>query len=193
VLGDRKKLTLRSVKATPATQVSVLGHAGQILEYRPDVDPKPTFTQDDQGLHLDVVMGQRLATNRQWAEPMVVKLTHVKAAFTPPVVATRDGVRQPDGNGGVLRAEVSDLGGAPSVEVGFQYRRRKAVDELYTKDEEWIPTPLVARQETGAYEATVTGLRPEHAYDFRSVVKHPLLTVYGEDRVLETAGAPPKK
>jgi alpha-L-fucosidase len=193
VLGDRKKVTLRSVKATPATTISVLGHAGKILEYRPDVDPKPTFTQDDKGLHLDVVMGQRLATNRQWVEPMVVKLTGVKPAFTAPVALTLDGLRR-DGTSGTLRADVKDLGGASSVEVAFQYRRLKGVDELYTKDEEWVSTPPVARRALGAYEAVVSGLKPEDAYHYRAVVKHPLLTVYGEDRVLEKPpSAAPRK
>jgi alpha-L-fucosidase len=71
------------------------------------------------------------------------------------------------------------------VEAGFQYRRLKGVDELYTKDEEWVSTPLVARSALGAYEILVSGLKPEEAYHYRAVVKHPLLTVYGEDRVLE--------
>jgi alpha-L-fucosidase len=129
-------------------------------------------------------MGQRLATNRQWTEPMVVKLTHVKPAFTAPVVATSDGRRR-DGATGTLRAEVKDLGGAASVEVGFQYRRLKGVDELYTRDEEWVSTPLVARTAAGPFEATVTGLKPSEAYHFRALVKHPLITTHGEDHVLE--------
>jgi len=31
----------------------------------------------------------------------------------------------------------------------------------------------------------VTGLTATEAYEFRAVVKHPLITLYGEDRVVE--------
>ena len=34
---------LKSVQATAATVVSVLGQNGRVLEYRPEVNPAPTF------------------------------------------------------------------------------------------------------------------------------------------------------
>jgi alpha-L-fucosidase len=76
VLGERKTFTLRSVRATDATTLSVLGHDGKVLEYRPDVDPRPTWRQDAEGLHVSPMMGQ-LYTDRKWSDPVVLKLTHV--------------------------------------------------------------------------------------------------------------------
>jgi alpha-L-fucosidase len=83
-----------------------------------------------------------------------------------------------------VRAELKDLGQAAGVEVGFQYRRRKGVEELYTAAEGWKDTALVPRSAPGGYSLELSGLRPELAYEFRALVKHPLLTIFGEERVL---------
>lgn len=183
VMGERKSLTLRSVKATGATRVSVLGHGGRLLEYRPDVDPQPRWTQTGDGLQLSIMMAQRLYTNRQWPDPIAVEITHVVPALTPPVVVTGEGSR-PAGGAAILRAELKDLGQAASVEAGFQYRRHKGVEELYTAAEGWKDTALVRRAAPGSYSIDVTGLEPDLAYEFRAMVKHPLLTIFGEERIL---------
>lgn len=78
--GHRKKFVLKSVKATDKTEISVLGHDGKILEYRPNVDPSPKFSQKDDGLHLDIMLGQRIYNNSIWPNPVVVKLTNVEPA-----------------------------------------------------------------------------------------------------------------
>jgi len=184
VMGERKSFTLRSVKATGATRVSVLGHGGRLLEYRPDVDPQPRWTQTDDGLQLSIMMAQRLYTNRQWPDPIAVKITHVVPALTPPAVVTGEGTRGAGGRTATLRAELKDLGQAASVEAGFQYRRRKGVEELYTAAEGWTDTPLARRSAPGNYAIEVTGLAPDLAYEFRAMVKHPLLTTFGEERIL---------
>jgi alpha-L-fucosidase len=183
VMGERKSFTLRSVKATGATRVSVLGHGGRLLEYRPDVDPQPRWTQTGDGLQLSIMMAQRLYTNRQWPDPIAVKITHVVPALTPPVVVTGEGSRRA-GGAAILRADLKDLGQAASVEAGFQYRRRKGVEELYTAAEGWTDTALVRRSAPGSYSIDVAGLAPDLAYEFRAVVKHPLLTIFGEERIL---------
>jgi alpha-L-fucosidase len=132
-------------------------------------------------------MAQRIYTDRKWPNPIVIKLTGVKPALVPPLVATRDGSRAAGGASATLRAELLDLGQAGSVEVGFQYRRRKGTEELYAADEAWRDTPLVARSASGVYAAEVGGLRPDVGYEFRAVVKHPLLTLYGEDQLIAAA------
>ncbi len=76
--GTRKEITLTSVRATKATQVAILGQTGRVLEYHPAVDPQATWTQDADGLHLSVMRAQRLYNNRQWPNPVVIKLTHVQ-------------------------------------------------------------------------------------------------------------------
>jgi len=185
VMGERKSFTLRSVKATDATQVSVLGHGGELLEYRPDVDTRPRWKQTADGLELSILMGQRLYTNRQWPDPIAVKITRVVPGLTPPLAVTGEGTRGAGGTSATFRAELKDLGQAASVEAGFQYRRKKGVEELYAATEGWTDTALVGRSAPGSYAVDVTGLRPDQAYEFRAMVKHPLLTVFAEERVLE--------
>ena len=60
----------------------------KVLEYRPDVIPKTTWTQDSTGLHIRAMHAQRLYNNREWPNPVVLKITNVEAAFEPPVVKT---------------------------------------------------------------------------------------------------------
>lgn len=76
--GHRKKFVLKSVKATAATQISVLGHDGVHLEYEPKTDASPKFIQKDDGLHLDIMLAQRIYNNSIWPNPVVVKLTAVE-------------------------------------------------------------------------------------------------------------------
>ncbi|MEY5013018.1 MAG: hypothetical protein RLY69_733 [Verrucomicrobiota bacterium] len=75
--GKRKSFVLQSLKATTDTKISVLGHDGEILEYAPQADPAPKFLQLDDGLHLDIMLAQRIYNNSLWPNPVVVKLTAV--------------------------------------------------------------------------------------------------------------------
>ena len=84
VMGDRKSFTLRSVRSTAKTEISVLGADGKILEYKPEADAASHFRQDEKGLHLDVIMAQRLYNDRKWPNPVVVKLTNVEPGMRPP-------------------------------------------------------------------------------------------------------------
>jgi alpha-L-fucosidase len=124
---------------------------------------------------------QRLYNDRKWPNPLVVKLTHVQPAMRPPRVSTVRGERAAGGAGAVLSAELQELGESDAVEVGFQYRRKKATEELLNKDFAWVSTPLVRRTQTGAFTAEVKGLDKALAYEFRAQVKHPLITVFGEE------------
>lgn len=76
--GQRKKFVLKSLKATEATRISVLGHDGKILEYKPKADAAPKFSQKPDGLHLDIMLAQRIYNNSLWPNPVVVKLTAVE-------------------------------------------------------------------------------------------------------------------
>lgn len=77
--GRRLNFTLRRVRATPRTQVQVLGHAGKVLEYRPEIDPAPRWRQDQEGLHLSVMSAQRIYNMWDWKNPIAVKITHPQA------------------------------------------------------------------------------------------------------------------
>lgn len=78
--GDRKEFTLRSVRATDRTEVSVLGQSGRVLEYNLDANPEARWSQDADGLHLSVVRAQRIYNNSRWPNPVVVKITNVTPA-----------------------------------------------------------------------------------------------------------------
>jgi alpha-L-fucosidase len=181
-LGERRNFTLRSVRATDKSRVRVLGQTGEVLEYRPDVNPRTEWRQDERGLHISAMMAQRLYDDRRWTNPVVLEITHAQPAMTPPAVETQAGTRT--NRTATLMGVLKDLGKASSVEVGFQYRRRRGTEELYEKDPEWLDTALVSRSASGAFTAVVDGLTEGQAYEFRAVVKHPLITIYGEDRVL---------
>ena len=183
-LGDRRKVTLRSVKASAKTTVQVLSQTGEALEYRPDVDAKPKWKQTEAGLELDVMMAQRLYNDRKWPDPVAVKITHVTPGLRPPAVESASSTRT--GARATLRGVLKDLGQAPSVEVGFEYRRRKRAEELYEKDEAWKPTPLVKRTATGEFSAEIDGLVEGETYEFRALVQHPLMTIRGAE--MEAAG-----
>lgn len=76
--GERKVITLKQVRATDQTEVEILGQSGHVLEYRPDVNPKASWQQDDQGLHVSAMHAQRLYNNNRWPNPIVLRITHVR-------------------------------------------------------------------------------------------------------------------
>jgi alpha-L-fucosidase len=136
------------------------------------------------------MMGQRLYTDRKWSDPVVLKLTHVQPGLTPPVVAAGAPSWNASGSAVTLRGEIKDLGGASAVDVGFQHRRRKGVEELYTPELPWVDTAFVSRSSPGGFSAEVGGLQPGVEYEYRVVAKHPLLTVAGEEVVFSV---PPRR
>ena len=77
-LGERKQFNISSLKATENTKISVLGQNSLVLEYNPDVDPKPTVKNTDDGLEISVMRAQRIYNDRKWPNPIVVKLENVE-------------------------------------------------------------------------------------------------------------------
>ena len=80
--GEWKEMVLHSVRATARTEVSVLGQNDRTLEYQEKVDPKTTFHQESDGLHIRSMRTQRLQDNSQWPNPAVVKITNAKPVLT---------------------------------------------------------------------------------------------------------------
>ena len=78
--GERRTVTLASVRATAKTVVSVLGQTGRVLEYHPDVDAMPSWTQDEGALTISAMRSQRFYDERGWPNPVVIKITNVEAA-----------------------------------------------------------------------------------------------------------------
>lgn len=179
--GARRELLLQSVKAGPSTQVSVLGQSSVVLEYQPDKDVRVRWHQDDKGLHVSAVRAQRIYNDRKWPNPVVLKVTDAHPALTPPVIATQ-GAQPAQGGRVVLRGTLAELGEAASVEVGFQYRRQHDSTQPQALADPWHDTPRIAQSTPGPFTLEATSLTPGQAYEFRAVVKHPRITLFGDTK-----------
>jgi alpha-L-fucosidase len=186
-LGEPKTITLRSVRSTPKTQISVLGQSDEIVEYRPEVKPKTKWTQDAQGLHITAYRAQRLYTNRQWPNPIVLKITNAEQAMTPPEVQTTASTWNGTAAVETLRGRITNLGDAQKVDVGFEYRPKRDGTDLSEKTEPWIGLPLSTRTSTGEFAFELKGLAPDREYEFRARVHHPLMDMYGQEKTFRTA------
>ncbi len=189
-LGDSKTIVLRSVKATPQTTVSVLGQSDAIVEYKPEVKPKTTFTQDSSGLHITAYRAQRLYTDRSWPNPIVVKLTNVEPAMYPPQVSTLAAKWNPVAASETLHGNLTNMGNVEEVKVGFQFRLKKDGTDLSERTEPWTDLPTTARTAAGEFEYSLSGLAPNRDYEFRALVQHPLLITYGQEKTFRTSERP---
>ena len=140
-LGDAKQITLRSVKITPQTRISVLGQSDEIVEYHPGLVPKTTWIEDAGGLHITAYRAQRLYTNRAWPNPIVLKITGAEAGLTPPEVTTAAAEWNPSNATVTLHGRLGNLGKVDKVEVGFQYREKRDGTDLSEKIEPWTDLP----------------------------------------------------
>ena len=175
-----KEFTLHSVRATAKTEVSILGQSSQVVEYHPEIKPTPSWHQEKDGLHIRAMQAQRLQDNFRWPNPVVLKITNVEPALEPPHVQTRGSVADPSGQKETLQGEVLDMGDQAALEVGFEYRLI-AGEDANSRSAAWIATPTQTVTKAGAYTTQVEGLAPGTSYEFRAVIRHPLLTVYGAE------------
>jgi alpha-L-fucosidase len=178
--GSWRDFTLKSLRATAKTEVSVLGQNDQVLEYQPNVIPKSTWKQASDGLHIRAMHAQRLYNNRQWPNPVVMKIANVEPAFVPPQVETLRPRFDANTKTAHLVGALRKLGESTQLEVGFEYRDITGLD-LTERNSSWIETPSAQKNGTGEFVHDVSGLMPGHTYDVRAVVKHPLLTIYGSE------------
>ena len=178
--GEWRDVVLRSVRATANTEVSVLGQNGQVLEYRPGIVPAPTFKQETDGLHVRAMFAQRLRDDRTWPNPIVLKLTHVAPALTPPRVDTVDARYDSNTRTVVCRGNLLALGDANSLDAGFEWRDITGLDANDCPDT-WNAGALAARTAPGEFSSNLPGLISGRTYEVRAVVKHPLLPLYGRE------------
>jgi alpha-L-fucosidase len=183
VRGQWRDFVLKSVQATPQSAVSVLGQNGRLLEYRPEVNPHPTLKQEPDGLHIRAMFTQRLQDNSKWPNPIVLKITNVTAAFTPPKVETKGASFDAETKSALLTGTIQDLGKAPSLEVGFEYRTIVGLDAS-DRSIAWQHGPSTILSAAGDFALKLPDLNPEGVYEYRAYVKHPLLTIYGVDKRL---------
>ena len=180
--GTWKEFTLHSVRASANTTISVLGQDDQTVEYKPAIVPKSTFVQKPDGLHIRVMRAQRLQDNSRWPNALVVKLTDVSPALIPPRVATLGFAKAVEKGTLILKGNLLDMGDTKSLPVGFEYRLITAED-VNARSSPWVDAGETTVSATGPFSIEVHGL-PAGAYEYHAVVKHPLLTLYGADKVL---------
>ncbi len=175
-----KEFALKSVRATAATEVSILGQDDAVLEYQPNVKPRTTFRQEAGSLTIRAMHTQRLHDDRRWPHPIVVKLTDVEPALTPPVVDTSrvsfDAGTRTARFAGVLK----HLGDAQSLEVGFEFRDITGLD-INDRPDTWTRVPAGTRDATGEFAGSTTQLAAGRMYEVRAYAAHPLLTLNGRD------------
>jgi alpha-L-fucosidase len=177
--GQRREITLQSVKAGDETTVEILGQTGEVLEYSPKTDPKARWTQDDRGLHISAMRAQRIYNDSKWPNPVVLKITDAEPAGVPPVVVTR-GAKAAEGGKATLGGELIELGDADKVEVGFEYRFRHDPTQPLAEADPWRSTTLKPQTEPAPFELELSDLEPGRAYEYRAKVKHPRMTLYGD-------------
>lgn len=182
--GDWKDIVLHSARASDKTEISVLSQNDKVLEYQPKAVPKTTFLQKEDGLYIRAMRAQRIYNDRKWPNPVVLKITNVRPALTPPRVLTLDSRWEGSGSASV-EGNLLQMGDAKALEVGFEYRSIQGQD-VNERTEPWTPTPLTRRETAGTFQTAIKGLKPGEAYEFRALVKHPLLTLYGPEKPLRT-------
>ena len=183
VRGQWRDIVLKSVAATAQTQVSVLGQNGRVLEYRPDVNPAPTFKEEGDGLHIRAMFTHRLQDNSRWPNPIVLKITHATPRFTPPKVETSGARFDAATKTATLQGALVDMGKTPSLEVGFEYRSIVGLDAS-DRSIPWQSGPSTTLTATGPFSLPLRDLNPDGIYEYRAWVKHPLLTIFGVEKRL---------
>lgn len=178
--GERKEFILKSVSATENTEVSVLGQSGELVEYQPETDAKTYFEQKDDGLHISCVRAQRIYNNNKWHNPLVLKITHAKPAFEPPVVITHKTAAGGSENLQIiLNGEILKTGDAEKLKAGFQYREYAGfVEELYS--DEWSETETVQISGIGHFSISPKLKKEGKEYQVRAFVDHPKIRIYGD-------------
>ena len=184
--GEWKEITLRSVKATSKTRATVVGQNDEVLEYQPGVVPKTTWRQDQRGLHIRAMHAQRIYNDRKWPNPVVIKLTGVTPAMKPPIVETSSAEWNELEKKATLTGNVASLGDGGSVFASFEYRDTTGMD-LTERMGPWKAMEFVKRAGIGAYSVETPPLESGHTYEYRAVVRHPLLTLYGAEKQFKAA------
>jgi alpha-L-fucosidase len=177
-----KDFVLHSVRATAKTEISVLGQNDKVVEYHPEINPKSTFHQEKDGLHIRVMAAQRLQDNFRWPNPIVIKFTNVEPAFIPPHVETLKATRT--GSSATLEGKLDDMGDSSSLEATFEYRPILGED-VNSRTSPWTATHTETLSKAGPFSAKVENLDPKGAYEFRAVIHHSLLNLYGQEQQLK--------
>jgi alpha-L-fucosidase len=105
-----------------------------------------------------------------------VRITNAEPALDPPRITTLE-ARE-----GTLRGRLDSMGDARELEVGFEVRQRKGLTDLYEKTEAWRALPLQRMSSPGEFSGRVPSDATAGELEFRAVVRHPLLSLYGTEK-----------
>jgi alpha-L-fucosidase len=178
--GERKEFVLRSVKATAATCGSILGQNDKVVEYSNQV-PDTRVEQTPEGLKVSCVRAQRIYNNNKWPNPVVIKLENVEPALDPPQIITLS-ARNEDGKV-IMTGKLVATGDNRQLKAGFLFRPYAGFAEnLYGKA--WQESPLIEISAIGEYSVEIPDLKTGMAYEYRAVIKHPLITISGESQLI---------
>jgi alpha-L-fucosidase len=106
--------------------------------------------------------------------------------LTPPEVTTSNATWDASRHAETLGGALTNLGGVPEVQAGFQYRVKKDGTDLSERIESWVDLPLAARTATGDFSYLLENLSADRDYEYRAVIRHPLLTTYGQEKTFHT-------
>jgi alpha-L-fucosidase len=166
--GDRKVFTLKSVKATKDTKISVIGQNDLVCEYQYIV-PDSRVKQTSEGLEISVVRAQRIYNANDWDNPIVVKLENVEPAMNPVKAITNKPVRV-NPNLIKMSGEIENVTAGEELKVGFLYREYGGFHESIYSDK-WEMTSLKKYKAGEAFEGVIKKLKPELDYEIRTVVE----------------------
>jgi alpha-L-fucosidase len=76
------------------------------------------------------------------------------------------------------------MGDSSSLKVGFEYRPILGED-VNSRSAVWTPTPTQTLSKPGPFAAHIDGLSPNGKYEFRAVIYHPLLALYGAEIAMQ--------
>jgi alpha-L-fucosidase len=110
----------------------------------------------------------------------VLKITNVEPALTPPHVQTIGSIPDSSGQQETLQGEVLDMGDSASLQVNFEYRPILGED-VNSRSSSWTATPTQIVSKPGPFTARIEDLAPKGSYEFRAVIHHPLLVLYGSE------------
>ena len=167
--GQRRTITLHSVRTGEKTTVSLLGQSGEETEYRPDLDAHTYFRQEKDRLIIDVMNTQRVYCGIQWRNPLVLKLTDVRPAFVPMMIEQGESTVS-DGKV-LLKAHVRDLGSFDEAFLHFEYRVYPGF-ALSSYEEGWKEAGKMRVTGKGSYETVLENLPAGVTYQWKCILEN---------------------
>ena len=179
--GDRKSLTLHSVKGNAHTKVSVLGQNSIIQEYKPGKDVSCKFQQTDTGLIISVVKAQRIYDDHRWPNPFVIKIENVSPAIQPVQVTTAD-AKPGDGNQAVLSGKIFNYAVLANIKARFYYRVYNGqTEDLYGGS--WIKSGAAFIDAKGNFKTIINGLKKGQRYEYKAVIEYSRIEINGDEKI----------